>query len=173
MDLDLANILKVIGPAASIIFAAWIFMGFLQARYDSAIDRYRDLIDRYRTSELSGSRKANMRDQIICYKQRCELMGRANILGLISAILLILTLIAGEMALALPGIPVLKFASAGFALLGFFLVIAATIVVILEGRITHRQIYSELLDVPDLAQGIGEEAGDIGDPKRGSRSPPR
>src|ERR1700709_1787694 len=85
MTLDISNTLKVIGPAASIFFAAWIFMGFLQTRYDSAIDRYRDLIDRYRTSEPSGPRKANMRDQIVCYQRRCELMGQANILGLVSA----------------------------------------------------------------------------------------
>ena len=169
MDLDLTNILKVIGPAASIIFAAWIFMGFLQTRYDAAIDRYRELIDKYRTSELSGSRKANMRDQIVCYKRRCELMSYANIIGLISAIMLITTLIAGGMSLALPDIALFKYVSAGLALLGFLLVIAATIIVIREGMITQRQIYSELLDVPDLAEGVGQEAGNISDPQRRSR----
>jgi hypothetical protein len=169
MDLDLTNILKVIGPAASIIFAAWIFMGFLQTRYDAAVDRYRELIDKYRTSELPGSRKANMRDQIICYKRRCELMGYANIIGLVSAIMLITTLIAGGLSLALPDIVLFKYVSAGLALLGFLLVIAATIIVIREGMITQRQIYSELLDVPDLAEGVGQEAGDISDPQRRSR----
>jgi hypothetical protein len=166
MTLDISNTLKVIGPAASIVFAAWIFMGFLQTRYDSAIDRYRDLIDRYRTSEPSGPRKANMRDQIVCYQRRCELMGQANILGLVSAILLIFTLIAGELALSLPDLTALKYMSAGSALLGFLLVIGATVIVIREGMITHRQIQSELLDVPDLAQSIGQEAGNIADPRR-------
>ena len=119
MDLDLANILKVIGPAASIIFAAWIFMGFLQTRYDAAIERYRDLIDRYRTSELSGSRKTNMRDQIVCYKRHCVLMGRASSFGLVSAVLLIFTLISAELALIFQNVTFLKYLSAGSALLGF------------------------------------------------------
>jgi hypothetical protein len=39
--LELSDVLKAIGPAASIIFAAWIFMGFLQQRYDAAVSRYR------------------------------------------------------------------------------------------------------------------------------------
>ena len=170
MDLDLANILKVIGPAASIIFAAWIFMGFLQARYDAAVERYRDLIDRHRTSELSGSRKTNMRDQIVCYKRRCVLMSRASSFGLVSAILVIFTLIAAELALIFQNATFLKYLSAGSALLGFSLVIVATIFVILEGRITHRQIDSELLDVPDLAQSTGQESGDITNPHRGRPS---
>jgi hypothetical protein len=38
--MDLNEILKNIGPSAAIIFAAWIFMGFLQQRYDAAIDRF-------------------------------------------------------------------------------------------------------------------------------------
>ncbi|MCJ2116575.1 DUF2721 domain-containing protein [Methylobacterium sp. J-001] len=168
MNLDLANILKVIGPAASIIFAAWIFMGFLQVRYDSAIDRYRELIEKYRTSELSESRKANMRDQIFRYKRRCELMGYANIIGLTSAILLIITLIAGGLSLAFPDDNVFKYVSLSLALIGLSLVIVATAIVMREGVITNRQIYNELLDIPDLAEGVGREAGDISDPHRRS-----
>ena len=32
MNFELSDVLKAIGPAASIIFAAWIFTGFLQQR---------------------------------------------------------------------------------------------------------------------------------------------
>lgn len=166
MDLDLANVLKVIGPAASLIFAAWIFVGFLQTRYDAAVERYRDIIEKYRTSDLSGSRKANMVDQIVHYKRRCELMSRATGCGLISAILLICTLISGGLALTFPDLSMFKFLSAGTALLGMLLVIAGTIIVILEGRIIYRQIHNELLDIPELAESIGQEAGAINDPKR-------
>lgn len=166
MNLDLANVLKVIGPAASLIFAAWIFVGFLQTRYDAAVERYRDIIEKYRTSDLSGSRKANMVDQIVHYKRRCELMSRATGCGLVSAILLICTLISGGLALTFPDLSLFKFLSAGTALLGMLLVIAGTIIVILEGRIIHRQIHNELLDVPELAESIGQEAGAINDPKR-------
>jgi hypothetical protein len=93
MNLDLANVLKVIGPAASLIFAAWIFVGFLQTRYDAAVERYRDIIETYRTSDLSGSRKSNMIDQIVHYKRHCELMSRATGCRLVSEILLIFTLL--------------------------------------------------------------------------------
>lgn len=166
MNLDLANVLKVIGPAASLIFAAWIFVGFLQTRYDAAVERYRDIIETYRTSDLSGSRKSNMIDQIVHYKRRCELMSRATGCGLVSAILLIFTLISGGIALSFPEVEFLKYLSAGSALLGLLLVIAGTIIVMFEGRIIYRQIHTELLDLPDLAESIGEEAGAVTDPKR-------
>ena len=166
MNLDLANVLKVIGPAASLIFAAWIFVGFLQTRYDAAVERYRDIIEKYRTSDLSGSRKANLVDQIVHYKRRCELMSKATGCGLVSAILLIFTLISGGLALTFPDVLILKFLSAGAALIGMLLVIAGTVIVILEGRIIYRQIQSELLDVPDLAESIGQKAGAINDPNR-------
>lgn len=170
MNLDLANILKVIGPAASIIFAAWIFMGFLQVRYDSATDRYRELIEKYRTAEVSKSRKANMKDQILHYKRRCELMGYANIIGLTSANLLTITLISGGLSLAFPDDNIFKYVSLCLALIGLLLVIVATIIVMREGLITNRQIYNELLDIPDLAEGVGQEAGNISDPNRRDRT---
>lgn len=166
MGLDLANVLKVIGPAASLIFAAWIFVGFLQTRYDAAVDRYGEMIEKYRGGEGSGARKANMADEIVHYKRRCILMSRAIGCGLVSAILLIFTLVCGGIALAFPALPGLKFISAGSAMLGMLLVIAGTVIVILEGRIIYRQIDSELLDVPDLAASSGQQAGAITDPRR-------
>ena len=45
VGIALPDILKVVGPSAAIIFAAWIFMGFLQQRYDAAVERYRSAID--------------------------------------------------------------------------------------------------------------------------------
>lgn len=83
MDFQLSDVLKSIGPAASIIFAAWIFMGFLQQRYDTAVARYQAMIENFRSGELSRERRSNIKDQIPMYKRRCELMGRANIIGLV------------------------------------------------------------------------------------------
>lgn len=167
MNFELSNVLKSIGPAASIIFAAWIFMGFLQQRYDTAVARYQEMIEAFRSGELSRERRSNIKDQILVYKRRCELMGRANLVGLVAAILLILTLVAGELDIVFPGLAPLKYVSAGCALLGFCLVIVATGFVIAEGMITRRQLDSELLDQEDLAHSIGQEAGAIGD--RGRR----
>lgn len=163
MDFDLSNILKSIGPAASIIFAAWIFMTFLQQRYDSTVDRYREQIEKFRSAEMSDDRRGNIKDQILVYKRRCELMSRANLIGLISAILLILTLVLGELDIIFPGWTVLKDMSAVAIFMGFSLVILATVFVIVEGSITHRQFDSELLDVPDLAQSTGQDYGNNSD----------
>ena len=166
MNLDLAKVLTTVGPAASIIFAAWIFVAFLQTRYDAAVERYRELTERFRTSELSGSRKANMRDEILHYKRRCELMNRATGCGLVSAILLISTMIFGGLAIVFQDVTILKLLSMATALFGLLLVIVGAGIVIMEGRIIRRQIYSELLDIPDLAHGIDQDAGAINDPQR-------
>ena len=96
-------------------------------------------------------------------------MGYANIIGLTSAILLITTLIAGGISLTVPEDNVFKLISLGLALIGLLLVIVATIIVMREGMITNRQIYNELLDIPDLAESVGQEAGDVSDPHRLSR----
>ena len=81
--------------------------------------------------------------------------------GIVSAILLILTLITGELAIIFPHFPPLKYVSAGSALLGFFLVIVAAIIVMVESSIVGRQLEGELLDVPELAQCTGLEVGNI------------
>ena len=167
MIVDVANILKSIGPAASIIFAAWIFMGFVQQRYDAAFGQYREVIALYREDDVPDVRRTNVRDQVLAYKHRCELMARATMLGLFAAVLLITTLVAGELDIIFPHSGVLGYVSAGSALLGFLLVIAAAVVIILENRITFRQLESEVLDVPDLADGIGQRAGKITDSRRG------
>ena len=169
MTLDLSKLLTTVGPAASIIFAAWIFVAFLQTRYDAAVERYRDLIEKFRASDLSDSRKANMRDEILNYKRRCELMNLATGCGLVSAMLLISTMIFGGTAIIFGDAAVLKVASMVSALLGLLLVIAGAGIVIAEGRIIRRQIHTELLDVPDLAHGIDQDAGAIDDPHRRGR----
>jgi hypothetical protein len=166
MNLDLAKVLTTVGPAASIIFAAWIFVAFLQTRYDAAVERYRDLIEKFRSPDLSESRKANMRDEILNYKRRCELMNRAIGCGLVSAMLLISTMIFGGLSIIFQDSLLLKLISMGTAALGLVLVIIGAVIVAMEGRIIRRQIHSELLDIPDLAHGIDQDAGAIDDPHR-------
>ena len=162
MTIDLANIFKVIGPAASIIFAAWIFMGFLQVRYDAAVDRYRALVGQFRDGQDRDDRRDNLRASILIYKKRCEIMNIASIIGLMSAIILIVALIVGELAIIFAQITLFRYISAFSALIGLSLVIAASAIVLYESLIIHRQLESELLDIPELARGIGKEAGTIG-----------
>lgn len=163
MHLDLPNILRSVGPAASIVFAAWIFMGFLQQRYDAAISRYRESVNECRSTGLSDSRASNVKDQVLIYRRRCDLMSRANLIGPISAILLILSLIGGELDIIFPNTMILASLGAASALAGFALVIVAAAIVVWEGRITRRQIDSEFLDIEDLAKSAGRRPGSVSD----------
>lgn len=95
MPFQLSDLLKAIGPNAAIIFAAWIFLSFLQTRYDSAIGRHRALIETYRTGDEGQERTQAIKRQIEVYARRCTLMSHAVTVGLISAILFLSTLIVG------------------------------------------------------------------------------
>ena len=161
MEFTLADLFKAIGPTASIIFAAWIFMGFLQQRYDAAVERYREMIGKYREVEQSNDRRVNAKDQIMRYKRRCGLMNCACVTGLVSAIMLLLTLIVGALDVMMPGNSALKYVSAGSALLGLSLVIVAAALVIVECVISFRQLGEELLDVPELAHATGQQPGSV------------
>jgi hypothetical protein len=152
MMVELGDVLKAIGPNASIVFAAWIFMTFLQQRYDSATDRYRETVGDYRSNDHDDERAGNLRGQILVYRHRCKLMGWATLIGLVAAILLISALILGAIDVILPKVPLIVGAGTAAAIAGFLLVIVAAIVVIIEGRIVHRQLDDELRDIPDLVE---------------------
>lgn len=149
---QLSDVLKAIGPNAAIIFAAWIFMGFLQQRYDGALDRYRRAVGDYRSNEHDASRADNLKHQVLAYRRRCRLMSQATLVGLVAAILLIISLIFGVLDVLLPRTAIIIACGTVTAVAGFILVIVATIIVILEGRIVRRQIDDELRDVADLAE---------------------
>ncbi|MGK6323136.1 DUF2721 domain-containing protein [Sphingomonas sp. DT-51] len=149
---QLGEVLKAIGPNASIVFAAWIFMGFLQQRYDSAIDRYREAVGDYRTNEHDERRAGNLKDQILTYQHRCRHMGNATLLGLVAAILLIGSLMFGAADVLMPRQPLIAAGGVVTSMVGFALVILAACFVIAEGRIVRRQLDDELRDVPDLAR---------------------
>lgn len=158
---ELSEVLKAMGPNAAIVFAAWIFMGFLQQRYDSAIDRFREAVGDYRSSDHGDERRANLKDQILTYMHRCRLMAWATLSGLIAAILLISSLIFGALDVIMPHHAVIATAGVATSLVGFALVIIAAVIVIAEGRIIHRQLADELRDVPDLADQAGHRGRSV------------
>jgi len=161
MTSELSNVLKAVGPAASIIFAAWIFMGFVQQRYDAAINRYRQAISDFRTHQHPPDRHDNIREQVLVYKRRCELMNYACLTGLVSAMFFLLTLVAGELDALFPNIALLAVTGSVSALGGFLLVIAGAILVIIESSYAQRQLDAELLDVPELARKTGQQPGKV------------
>lgn len=162
----------MIRPAASILFAAWIFIGFLQQRYDAAIERYRACIAEFRGSDMSNERRCNFQEQVLIYRPRCKLISYSSMTGLVLAIVLLLALISGELSIVSPAIDGLKYVGAVAAMLGFVLIIVAAVLVIVESTITHRQIASELMDTPELARSVGQEPGAIRDENRGSLGGP-
>ena len=160
---QLSDVLKAIGPNASIVFAAWIFMGFLQQRYDAALGRYQQAVGDYRSEGHDAGRADNLKAQVLSYRRRCRLMSRASLIGLVAAILLISSLILGALDIIVPQSATLTVLGVATAIGGFVLVIVAAFIVIAEGRIVVRQIDDELRDVPNLADGAGGGSGkDVG-----------
>jgi hypothetical protein len=154
---QLADVLKAVGPNASIIFAAWIFMGFLQQRYDNAVDRYRISVGDYRANDHEDVRKGNLREQILLLRRRCKLMAWSVLSGLTAAILLIVSVIFGAVDVIVPNVSLIGIGGTFTAIAGLVLVIVAASFVIAEGRIVGRQIDDELRDVGDLAQETGTQ----------------
>ncbi len=151
MNIQLSDVLKAIGPNAAIIFAAWIFLSFLQARYDSAINRYTAMVQAYRNSENSAARREASKTEIEVYARRCRLMSRAVTVGLASAILFLLTLIGAAVDVIFPDHPLIALMTTGAALIGLLLVITAATLVIVENIGTPNQIRKELKDLPDIS----------------------
>jgi len=152
---QLSDVLKAIGPNASIVFAAWIFMGFLQQRYDSALGRYQTAVGDYRSNKHDVSRADNLKAQVLAYRHRCRLMSRASLIGLVAAVLLISSLIFGALDVLVPSNPAITTCGTAAAIAGFILVIVAALIVIAEGRVVERQIDDELRDVANLAANAG------------------
>lgn len=152
---QLSDVLKAIGPNAAIVFAAWIFMGFLQQRYDGALDRYRQAVGDYRSNKHDATRADNLKNQVLAYRHRCRLMSRATLIGLLAAILLISSLIFGGLDVMVPKSIIITICGIATTMGGFVLVIVAALIVIVEGRVVKRQIDDELRDVSDLAEEAG------------------
>jgi hypothetical protein len=77
LNFELSDVLKAGRPYASIVFVAWIFVGFLQQRDDAAPSRYRLAISDFRSHDHSSDRHDNIREQILVYKRRWKLMNYA------------------------------------------------------------------------------------------------
>jgi Protein of unknown function (DUF2721) len=166
MSVDLKAILGEIGPSAALVFASWIFMGFLQQRYTAADDCYRVMIEHFRSGDRRQDRLGNIKDQILLYKRRCDLMRTATNIGLVAAIFLITTLILAGIDNVFGGVAALRYLGTGSALTGLAMVAAAAALVIRENSIVKRASIAELLDIPELAEAIGLQGGRIGDTER-------
>lgn len=145
MSIDLKELLQTIGPTASLVFAAWIFLSYLQTRYEAAAVRFRELLNEYR-EEMNSSRHQSVRRQILLYQRRCACMRRATNIGVVSAMLLIFTLIIGALNVVAPN-DILPPIAACLAIVGLALVVLAASFVLFENRLMQRALDDELSDV--------------------------
>lgn len=159
--IPLGEVLKAVGPNAAIIFASWIFMGFLQQRYDAVVNRFQSAIGDYRSNDHSPARGDNLKQQILAFRHRIHLMAQATLCGLIAAILLILTLILAAFEVLIPKVPVIATVGNITTIGGFAMIIVAAAIVMREARITKNQFNDELRDVPDLAEEAGQRQGGV------------
>jgi hypothetical protein len=125
-------------------------MDFLLQRYISALARDRSLISDYRDGQVAEDRHSNIKDQVL----------------LLAAILLIITLIAAALASIFQHASALKYVSVLSALGGLLSIVIAAAIAIKENSIIQRAIDSELLDVPEPAEQIGQKPGAIAYPNR-------
>ncbi len=151
MQFQLSDVLKAIGPTASIIFAAWIFLSVLQTRYDSAVDRYRDLVRIYRNGDEPAERHDSIKRQIEVYARRCTLMSGAISIGLASAVLLIVTLIGGTLDVVFPHVAAIAAISTVTTLMGLLLVITSAVFMMVDNLGTPGQLRKEVEDIGDIS----------------------
>lgn len=156
MDFQLKDVLGAIGPNASMIFASWIFMTFLESRYSNAYNRYRMLIDDYRNG-LEGKRKDIIRDEIHVYRRRIDTMRQATNLGMYAAIMLISSLIVGALDAIFGSPAVLKYVGTVLSVGGLLLVIWSATKVVHENTLIRQAIGGEVKDIPELADDAGEQ----------------
>jgi hypothetical protein len=156
MDFQLKDVLGAIGPNASMIFASWIFMTFLQTRYSGAYDRYRALIDSYRDG-VEGPRKEIIRNEIAVYRRRVDTMRHATNLGMYAAMLLISALIIGALDAVFGHPPAFKYIGTVLSIGGLLLVIWSATKVVHENTLIKQTIGSEVKDIPELADLTGEQ----------------
>lgn len=150
MSFTMKDLLAAVGGNASLVFAAWIFMTYLQGRYSAAFALYRGLVESRRDG-LEGKKKDSVEAQILLYRHRCEQMRRATNLGMTSAILLITALLLGGANVLFPGAQALKYLAAVCILVGLLSVVAAAVYVLLENTTIAQALDSELATLPEVA----------------------
>ena len=146
MNFALKDLLEAIGPTASLVFAAWIFLSFLEQRYVAAFERFRELTNEYR-SNAESRRHESVRTQVRLYRRRCELIRLATNIGVVSAILLLATIVLGGLNVVFPGHRLVPPLAAVLAISGLMLVIASAVIVLVENTLTGRALAEDVSDL--------------------------
>jgi hypothetical protein len=154
MGFQLKDFLDAVGPPASLIFAAWIFLSVLQQRYSDAYERYRALVQQYREPGHGERRRESVKHQILLYLRRCEQMRRATNIGVVAAMLLILALMTAGVDVVVGSTAPTRYAVAVLALLGLALVIVAAGYMVFENTLVRQALSGEPDDIPELRRVV-------------------
>jgi hypothetical protein len=149
MDFQMKDLMGAIGPHAALVFAAWIYLSFLQQRYVSAFENYRKLVAEFRAGAKDG-RAQNLQDQVRVYRRRCAQMRWATNLGIVSALCLLVTLLSSVLDVLMPQQPAIRLVAAVSVIAGLVLVMAAAFLVLFENSATKVVLDQEVSDLPDL-----------------------
>lgn len=156
MDFAFKDVMQAVGPNASLVFASWIFMTFLQGRYSSAYELYRKMIDDLRENRADGQRRKTIHDEIILYRERLNRMRRATNLGLYAAILLLATLILSGLDVVFGRPAFLKYVGTLCVVVGLALIIWSAALVIVENRMLKMAFDREGDDLADLRDAAND-----------------
>lgn len=150
MDFKMKDVLDAVGPSASLVFAAWIFLSFLQQRYSAAFQTFRSLVDAYRKGDLPEDRRAALEAQVRLYRRRCDWMRWATNIGIASAVCFLLTLLHGLAAVLWPDATAIRFSGAAFSAAGYTLVIVAAVLTFVENSASAGALDDEVRDLKSL-----------------------
>jgi hypothetical protein len=157
MDFAFKDVMQAVGPNASLVFASWIFMSFLQTRYSNAYQLYRKMIDDLREDKAEGKRRHTIHDEIVLYRQRLNHMRLATNLGLYAAILLLSTLILSGLDVVFGSPGFLKYLGLACVVIGLGLIIWSASLVIMENKMLKMALDRDGDDLDEL-RGAANDA---------------
>jgi hypothetical protein len=150
MSIQMKDVLQAAGPSASLVFASWIFLSFLQQRYVAAFQTFRALVDAYRKGSENAVRLDALESQIRQYRRRCDWMRWSTNIGVVSALCFLATLLCGLVAVILPDPAAVGTAGAVLCSAGFVLVMVSAVFTIVENSLSATALDDEVRDMDSL-----------------------
>lgn len=156
MDFQFKDVMQAVGPNASLVFASWIFMSFLQTRYSNAYELYRKMIDDLREDRADGQRRTTIHDEIVLYRERLNRMRLATNLGLYAAMLLLATLILSGLDTVFGSPDFLKYVGVLCVVAGLGLIIWSASLVIIENKMIKMALDRDGDDLKELRDAASD-----------------
>jgi hypothetical protein len=141
VEVDLKDVLNAAGPTATLLFASWIFLGYLNSRLSDSQKRFND----------HDARHKSIYDQIKQNRKRCDLLFLATNDALRGAYFMFATIATGIISIATQQPPWLCIFNLCCALSGLVFLVLSVGKALAENKLLHQSITSEVADVPEFA----------------------